>query len=104
MRPLAGPPVGASIFLVWGVSVRPSARLLITRWLRRRHLRQRNKQKENQVACLFFVADRGGAEGEGGGRGNIQHAARTQQQKKEEEEKGGLFPVIGKGITCLMWF
>ena len=29
MRPLAGP-VGASIFLVWGVSVRPSARLLIS--------------------------------------------------------------------------
>ena len=32
MRPLVGP-VGASIFLVWGVSVQPSARLLIIRLL-----------------------------------------------------------------------
>ena len=42
----------------------------------------------------------------GGGRGNIQHAARTQQPYniKFKKRKAGFLPVIGKGITCLIWF
>ena len=57
--------------------------------LRRLRLRQRNKQKENQVACLFLlrIARERGRRGEGGG--NIQIHCRTPQKKQRTAHSSG---------------